>query len=203
MVNNYRVALCNIHWEKGGEIIKRHKIRSRRISFGLSSGGSSKNKMNSLDPGEIRDDRDPSLTNDVSKSNRTVSKRFQLRKVEVSLKGRQSRDGFSTFKSEEIGGEMVEQCHYRGCFQIKRPPSSSYAALQQPQRRVIVPVANIKLIDISCHLLEFGTHRLSFIYSKFRFYPVGILLSYVVPPLKIYCINNFYGSIIILLLYWR
>lgn len=30
LVNNYRVALCNIHWEKGGEIIKRHKIRSRR-----------------------------------------------------------------------------------------------------------------------------------------------------------------------------
>lgn len=85
LVNNYRVALYNIHWKEGKKIIKRRKIRSRRYPLVYPPDPLEdplKNKMNSLDLGKIRETRFEIVVDFVPTNNRprTVSKTFPTSK---------------------------------------------------------------------------------------------------------------------------
>lgn len=170
--NNYRVALWNIHW-KGREMIKRHKIRSRRCE---------ELKIRWEDLGE-RFEVIVHRTRCVDVSR--IIDRFWFRIKVSSAISRWVR----RLRLKKLTGRKMEQCHYRGCFQIKRPPPSSYAALQQPQRRVIVPSRALsRALNWSTslsHLLQrlgstiFSIHSKFGILSKFYFEPRSF-----VSPLK-------------------
>lgn len=163
--NNYRVALCNIHW-KGREMIKRHKIRSRRCE---------ELKIRWEDLGE-RFEVIVHRTRCVDVSR--IIDRFWFRIKVSSAISRWVR----RLRLKKLTGRKMEQCHYRGCFQIKRsPPPSSYAALQQPQRRVIVPSRALsRALNWSTslsHLLQRLGSTIFSIRSKF-----GILSKFYFEP---------------------
>lgn len=146
--NNYRVALCNIHW-KGREMIKRHKIRSRRCE---------ELKIRWEDLGE-RFEVIVHRTRCVDVSR--IIDRFWFRIKVSSAISRWVR----RLRRKKLTGRKMEQCHYRGCFQIKRPPPlllrsfTTTATTRNCPQPSIVP--SIKLIDIPVSSPpEIGIHHL-------------------------------------------